>query len=119
MFVGVDLMEFPKISRGNQYVLVFQDLFSKFPLVFPVPDQKTEKIIKLPVEQVIPFGVPEALLSDNGANLLSYLMKDVCDITGIKKLNLMAYHPQCDRMVEQFNRPLNTMLCKHAAKFSF
>ena len=116
--VGVDLMELPKTSRGNQYVLVFQDFLSKFPLVFPVPDQKAERIVKLLVEQVIPlFGVPEALLSDRGANLLSYLMKDVCEMVGIKKLNTTAYHPQCDGMVERFNRTLKTMLRKHAAKF--
>ena len=34
-----------------------------------------------------------------------------------KKLNTTAYHPQCDGMVERFNRTLKTMLRKHAAKF--
>ena len=116
--IGVDLMELPRTSKGNQYVLVFQDFLSKFPLVFPVPDQKTERIVKILVEQVIPlFGVPEALLSDCGANLLSHLMKEVCEMMGIKKLNTTSYHPQCDGMVERFNRTLKTMLRKHAAKF--
>ena len=69
-------------------------------------------------EEVVPtFGVPESLLSDRGTNLLSHLMKDVCSLLGIKKLNTTAYHPQCDRMVERFNRALKTALRKHAAKF--
>ena len=63
------------------------------------------------------FGVPEALLSDRGTNLLSHLMQDVCKLLGIRKLNTTAYHPQCDGMVERFNRTLKTILRKHAARF--
>lgn len=73
---------------------------SKYPLVFPVPDQKSVRIARLLVEDVVPFfGVPEALLSDRGSNLLSHLMRDVCEMLGVKKLNTTAYHPQCDGMV--------------------
>ena len=115
---GVDLMELPATSQGNKYVVVFQDFFSKWPLVFPVPDQKSERIVKLLADEIIPFcGVPEALLSDHGTNLLSHLMLDVCRALGIQKLNTTAYHPQCDGMVERFNHTLKTALRKHAAKF--
>ena len=106
------------MSRGNNYVVVFQDFLSKFPLVFPVPDQKTERLARPLVEQVVPlFGVPEALLSDRGANHLSHLMTSVCQLLGVKKLNTTSYHPQCDGLVERLNRPLKTMLRKHAADF--
>ena len=44
-------------------------------------------------------------------------MTDVCKLLGIKKLNTTAYHPECDGMVERFNRTLKTMLRKHAARF--
>ena len=43
-------------------------------------------------------------------------MTDVCKKLGIQKLNTTAYHPQCDGMVERFNRTLKTALCKHAAQ---
>ena len=65
--VGVDVMDLPRTERGNKHVLVFQDFLSKWPMVFPIPDQKTERIAKLLVEELVPFfGVPEALLSDRG-----------------------------------------------------
>lgn len=52
------------------------------------------------------FRVPEALLSDHGSNLLSHLMIDLCKLLGVA-----AYHPpECDGMVERFNRTLKTML---------
>jgi hypothetical protein len=56
-----------------------------------MPDQKTLRIVRLLVEEIIPvFGVPEALLSDQGTNLLSNLTKDVWELLGIEKLNTTA-----------------------------
>jgi transposase InsO family protein len=76
------------------------------------------RIAKLLIEELIlVYGVPEALLSDRGTNLLSHLMMDICGLMGIQKLNTTAYHPQCDGMVERFNRTLKMMLRKHATKF--
>ena len=116
--IGVDVMELPKTDKGNKYVIVFQDFATKWPLVFPAPDQQTIRIVKLLTEHVVPFlRVPEALLSDRGTNLLSHLMLDVCKLLGIKKLNTTAYHPQCDGMVERFNRTLKAMIRKHVTQF--
>ena len=115
--VGVDVMELPVTTQGNRYIIVFQDLFTKWPMVFPTPDQKAERIACLLVEEVVPcFEVPEALLSDGGTNLLSFLMKDICKMLGIEKLNTTASHPRCNGAVERFNRTLESMLRKDAAK---
>ena len=68
--IGVDIMELPKTTQGNKYVLVFQDFLTKWPMVYPIPDQKSQRIAEILVQEVIPFfGVPENLLSDRGANL--------------------------------------------------
>ena len=116
--LGVDIMDLPKTERGNQHVIIFEDFLTKWPMVFPVPDQKAIRIAHLRADEVIPnIGVSKALLSDRGTNLLSHLMMDLCKLLGIKKLNTTAYHPQCDGMVERFNRTLKTMLRKHAATF--
>ena len=62
-------------------------------------------------------GVTEAVLTDRGTNLLPYLMLDGCSKQEITKLNTKAYHPECDSMVEQLNRTLKSMFCKHTDKF--
>ena len=114
--IGVDIMDLPCTERGNKHVVVFQDMLTEWPMVFPVPDQKTERIVRLLCEEIVPMlGVPEALLSDRGANLLSHLMLDVCSLLGIEKMNTTSYHPECDGMIERFNRTLKTMLRKRAA----
>lgn len=116
--IRVDIMDLPCTEHGNRHVVVFQDMLTKWPMIFPVPDQKAERLVKLLCEEVVPeFGVPEALLSDRMANLLSHLMLDVCALLGIEKLNTTSYHPECDGMVERFNRTLKTMCWKRAAQF--
>ena len=74
--------------------------------------------MRILVDEIIPFcGVPDALLSNRGINLLLHLMRDVCDSLGIEKLNKMAYYPQYDGLVERYNRTLKTALRKHTAWF--
>ena len=77
--LGTDVMDLPKTERGNKHVLVFQDFLTKWPLVFPMPDQKMERIVKILVDEVVPlFGVPEALLSHRGTNFLSRSFNEGC-----------------------------------------
>lgn len=116
--IGVDIMELPVTEQGNRYVIVFQDFLTKWPLVFPAPDQKAIRLARLVAEEVLPlFGVPDALLSDRGKNLLAHVMQDVCQLLGVTKLNTTSYHPQCNGMVERMNWTLKSMLRKHVAKF--
>ena len=94
--IGVDIMELPITESGNKYVIVFQDFLTKWPMVFAAPDQKSARIVCLLAEEIVPlFGVPNALLSDRGANLLSHLMRDVCQLLGITKLNTTAPSRPC------------------------
>ena len=103
------------ICQWQNHVVVFQDFLTKWPLALPVPDQKAIRLVRLLTEEVASwFGLPEASLSDCGTNLLSHLMLDVCKELGVHKLNTTAYHPQCDGMIECFNRTLKTALHKHA-----
>ena len=92
-------MDLPLTEKGNKYVVIVQDLFNKWPLVFPVPDQKAERIARLLAEEVIPLLVLRKRLSDRGANLLSSLMLDLCQMLGIKKLSTSASHQQCNGAV--------------------
>ena len=113
--MGVDVIDLPVTDSGNRHVVFFQDFLTKWLLVFPVPDQKAIRLVKLLTEEVILlFGVPEADLSDRGTNLMSTLMLKKM---GIQKLNTTAYHPECDGMVECFNRTFKTALRKHAATY--
>lgn len=111
--VGVDVIQFVRSNSGNQYVVVFIDYLTKWVEAFPTKDQTALTIAQLLVEEVISrHGVPRELLSDRGAAFLSALLKDICQLMGLKKVNTTAYHPQGDGLVERFNRTLTDMLAK-------
>lgn len=113
--VGVDILEMPLTEKGNRYVVVFLNYLTKWVEAFALPDQTSESIARLLVDAVIcRHGVPRELLSDRGANLLSELMRGVCTLTGMKKVNTTAAHPQTDGLVENFNKTLRAMLAKHS-----
>ncbi len=68
-------MEMPRTRDGNSYVVVFMDYLTKWVEAFAIPDQTTETIARLLIDGVVcRHGVPQELLSDHGANLLSGLM---------------------------------------------
>ena len=118
--LAVKVMELPQTARVNCYVVMFQDFLTKWPFVFPTPEQKSIRIAHLLTKEVVPFfGMPDALLSDCGANLLSHIMRDVCQLLGTTKLNTTAYHGhlQCNSMGKRMNHTLKAMLRKHTAKF--
>ena len=102
----VDIMDLPLTKHGNRHALVFQGYFSKWPMVYAIPDQKAHRFMQTLCEEI----VPEALLSDNGANLLSHLMRDICQILGIKKSKTTSYYSLCYGMVERLNCTLKAML---------
>ena len=114
--VGVDVLTLPQTAQGSRYAVVFLDYLTKWPEVFAVSNHRAETIAKLLVEHVIcRHGVPNELLSDRGADFLSELMTEICRVTGMKKINTSAYHPQTDGMVERLNRTLTDMIAKHAS----
>ena len=57
--LGIDIMDLPVTDQGNKHVVVIQDLFTKWPMVFAVPDQKTARISRLIAEEVIPMFTTE------------------------------------------------------------
>ena len=81
--------------NGNSYFISFVDYLTKWVESFPSDNQRSETIVRLLVDHVIcHHGVAEALISDCWPNLLSTVMQEVCEVSGMQKLNTTASHPQ-------------------------
>ena len=53
-------------TAGNKHVIVFQDYFTKWPIVCPLPDQKAHRIARVLVDEVIPlftFGMGHSIIA--------------------------------------------------------
>ncbi|KAG6612702.1 Retrovirus-related Pol Polyprotein [Phytophthora cinnamomi] len=97
--------------RGNKYILVFADYFTRWVEAFPVEALDTITFVNIMIDEVLSrHGVPERLLSDRGSNFISELAKSFYETLGIKKRFGGAYHPQTQGLVERFNGTLIGML---------
>jgi hypothetical protein len=68
----------PITARGNQFVLVMSDHFSKWVEAVPLPNQRAETVARAFVDEVIArHGVPTKLITDQGRNFEADLMKKV------------------------------------------
>src|ERR1700761_6362961 len=58
--VGLDLIgPLPKTARGNSYAVVMQDLFTKWPEVYAIPDAKARTVAEALLEPIRRWGPPE------------------------------------------------------------
>ena len=65
--VAVDILKVPMSAEGNQFILVIQDYFSKWPFARALPDQKAERIVQILRDDVFALvGPPQRLHSDQG-----------------------------------------------------
>ncbi|MCG8033054.1 MAG: DDE-type integrase/transposase/recombinase, partial [Candidatus Thiodiazotropha taylori] len=110
--IAVDIAgPFPLSNKGNKYILVIQDYFTKWVECFPMTNMEAGTVAKIMVEEVVTkFGIPNKIHSDQGRQFESALFKEMCTILQIEKTRTTAYHPQSDGMVERFNRTLASMV---------
>ena len=109
--VAVDVLKVPISLQGNEYILVAQDYFSKWPFAVPMPDQKAERIVRILKDQLFTVvGPPEKLHSDQGRNFESHILQELCKAFRISKSRTTPYHPMGDGLVERMNRTLLNLL---------
>ena len=110
--IAVDILgPLPLTPRGNQYVLVVTDYFTKWTESYAIPDQTAPTVAeKLVAEFISRYGVPRQLHSDQGTNFESKVMAEVCKSLHMEKTRTRPLHPQSDGQVERYNRTQIEML---------
>ena len=110
--MAVDILgPLPESEAGNSYILVAGDYFTRWMEAYPIPNQEATTVARVLVDQwFCRFSVPEQLHSDQGRQFESDLIAGVCKTLGIEKTRTTPYHPQCDGLIERFNRTLLDML---------
>ena len=115
--VGIDVLSMPLTSRGSCYALVFVDYFTKFLEAFAISNKTAKMVAKLFVYQIVCcYGVPDEIITDQGANFISDLMLEILRLMGTTKINTTPHHPASDGLVERYHRTLLDMLAKFGAR---
>ena len=113
--IALDILKLPPTNRGNKYLLVIQDYFSKWVEAFPLRRTIEPSVAQCLLSGWISrFGCPYSILSDQGPEFESHLFRCLNEMLGVKKLRTTTYHPRTDGMVERGNRTLISILSKYA-----
>ena len=101
----------PLSHRGNKYLLIVADYFTKWPEAYPIPNQEAVTVATVLVEEFFcRFGMPLEIHSDQDPNFESQVFQEVCKLLQINKTRTTPFHPQSDGMVERMNRTLEAQL---------
>ena len=87
--------------RGNKFILVVTDYFTKWTESYPILNQEASTVAeKLVGEFICRFGVPREIHSDPGTNCESKVMSEVCKLLDIEKMITTPQQPQSGGRVE-------------------
>ena len=85
--IAIDILgELPQTNKGNKYILVVSDYFTKWTEALPMPNMEACTVAKILVEEVLcRLGKPQKIHSDQGRQFESNLFLEMCKILGIQK----------------------------------
>ena len=94
-------------------VMVMQDHFSKYVVVYVVKDQTARTAAETLRNGYFGlFGAPAYLVSDQGKAFMGHLISNLCELYGVQKLRTSPYHAQTNGQVERMNQTIIQMIGK-------
>ena len=110
--IAIDLVGpiFPATESGNRFILTVVDYATRYPEAKALKHIDTETVAESLVEIYSRVGIPREVLTDQGKQFTSDVMKEVGRLLSIKQLTTTPYHPCCNGLVERFNGTLKSML---------
>ena len=110
--IGMDILgPLPTTLRGNSYILVIADYFTRWVEAYALPDQTAATTANTLVYQFISkYGIPLEIHTDQGRNFESDLFQEVCHLLDIHKTRTAPYHPSSNGLVERFNQTLARLI---------
>jgi len=103
----------PAASNGHRFILVAIDYFTKWVEAKTFKSVTKKAVVDFVHSNIIcRFGIPKVIITDNGANLNSNLMKEVCQQFKITHRNSTPYRPKANGAVEAANKNIKKILRK-------
>ena len=109
---GLDILGPPPLGKGQcKYIIVAVDYFTKGAEAKPLATITEHKIHNFVWRAIIcSFGIPRALVSDNGKQFDNSKFRDFCAELEIKNYYLSPAHPQSNEQAEVTIRTLKAAL---------
>ena len=100
-------------NKGGKdvHILVITDHFTRYAQAIDTNSQTAKCTAQnLWDKFIVHYGLREKILTEQGCNFESDLLKALCEIAQVKKIRTSGYHPQTNGQYECFNAALINML---------
>ncbi|RDX84006.1 gag-pol, partial [Mucuna pruriens] len=103
------------VSNGYSYILLAVDYVSRWVEVAATKTNDAKVVVDFLKSNIFyMFGVPKALISDQGSHFYNGAMSSLLEKYGVVHRVATAYHPQTNSQAEVFNREIKKILQKMA-----
>ena len=110
--VAVDIIGpiHPMSEKGKRWILTLVDHATRYPEAIALSSIDTQTVAESLLDIFSRVGFPEEILSDNGSQFTSDMMREVTRLISLKQLTTSPYHPMCNGLVEKYNGTLKLVL---------
>ncbi|RDX74717.1 hypothetical protein CR513_45491, partial [Mucuna pruriens] len=110
---GIDFMGPFLVSNGYSYILLAVDYVSRWVKAIATRTNDARVVVDFLKSNIFcRFGVPKALISDQGSHFCNRAMASLLQKYGVAHRIATAYHPQTNGQAEVFNREIKKTLQK-------
>ena len=106
--IAMDILgPLPETARGNKYVLVVIDYFTKWTEAFALPNHTAITIANCLAEGWFAIhGPPQALVSDGAPEFVGSILDSLASVYDYDRRKTLPYRPQSNGLVERMNRTI-------------
>ncbi|RDY10835.1 Retrovirus-related Pol polyprotein, partial [Mucuna pruriens] len=110
---GIDFMGPFPVSNGYSYILLAVDYVSRWVEAIATRTNDAKVVVDFLKSNIFyRFGVPKALISDQGSHFCNRAMASLLQKYGVAHRIATAYHPQTNGQAKVFNREIKQTLQK-------
>ena len=107
----------PVKLQGNKYILTLQDDLSKYVVAVPIEKQDAEIVARAFVQKIVLVcGTPQILQTDQCANVMREVFRNICNLLKIKKIQSTTFHPESQGGIERSQHVLAKYLHRYVSE---
>ncbi len=96
--------------------MVITEYLTKYPYAEPIRSKSAIATAEKLWQYITIFGPPKEILSEQDAEFLNEIMKNLTKNIGVEHRITSPYHPHTNGLMERFNQTLVQSLKKHTEK---
>jgi len=117
--ISIDFLgPLPETANGNKYILVVNDIATRYAMSFATRTADAEEVADVLVHRVfLEYGPPAVILSDRGSHFHNYLVQAIEQLFLTRHVFSSGYRPQTAGITERMNQTLCDLLAMYVERY--